>query len=572
MNRITNRFSWIFGAIPVAVFIFVVVRYSVNVPWFDDFDPFPDFLRSWILADDFTEKIKLLFQPNNEHRMVIGKGVALLYYALTGTLNFTFLHIAGVLFTFGTLALIWQAFRWAKLPLYFFLPVPFLLFQLQDHLIFLWAICSLQHQPVVFFLCLSMFFLAKKRLGWAILAAFCANFAMSNGIFVWVGGAGILLFQTRYRHLTLWLFSGATAVTLYFFGMSSLNNESSLGFFLQNPHLSFLGFFAFLGGLFDFTPDRSIQVRTALPILMGLATMVWVVVWLLGFLLPWSRRLISWPKKIPGWVKGFVQKPENTGRTQLGYFCLGVMLFLLANAGVIALLRPRFGFFVMVVSNYKIYPALFLIVNYLAFVNSAEGRWQELGFRLSLALSVVIWALSFVHYGPAISERRKYLLANAYNQEQHGFGLGFVPGSAAASYIDSLMHFMTERQIYRYPTDFEPLASQMKATTALPPDFLRFILEKTPQGLLITEPRAEIPAGYNSGAYAFLRNGATIYVFKLNQQRNTSRNLLLRYAPGVEALVPYEALPPGTYAWGVLFSLGSGRANHSFVVGKVSLP
>lgn len=582
MSKTRNRLMWIVGLTPVLFFVFVVIRYSVNVPWFDDFDPFPDFLRKWILSEGFVEKTKLLFQPNNEHRMVFGKGITVLYYALTGTLNFTFLHIAGMLFTLGTLLLIWKAFRRAKLPMYFFLPVPFLLFQLQYHLIFLWAICSLQHQPVVFFVCLSMFLLAKNRLGLAILAALCANFAMSNGIFVWVGGAGILLFQSRYRGLALWLLSGAVAVSLYFSGMSSLNNESSLGFFFQNPHLSFLGFFAFLGGLLDLTPDRSIQVRTVLPILMGMLVMVWVTIWLLSYLWPWLHRTLGWIKNVPTWIQSFAFSSVKsggatlgramTGRTALGYFCLGIMLFLLANAGVIALLRPRFGFFVMVVSNYKIYPALFLIVSYLAFVNSTEGHWQKSGFRLGLALSAGIWGLTFIHYGPTISERRKYLLTNAYNQEHHGFGLGHVPGSPQATYVDSLMQFMTERGIYNYPDAFEPLADQMRTIAAGPADSLRFNIEKIPQRLLVTEPGAEIPAGFDSGAYVFLRNNTKLYVFKFNQRLYSGRNLLIRYAPGVETVVPYEALPPGSYEWGILFSPGSGQTDHTFTTGKVSLP
>ncbi|GHB63313.1 hypothetical protein [Persicitalea jodogahamensis] len=587
MSKTRNRLLLIFGLLPVVLFIFVVVRYSVNVPWFDDFDPFPDFLRKWILSEGFSEKIKLLFQPNNEHRMVFGKGIAVAYYAVTGELNFTFLHIAGMVFTLGTLLLIWKAFRWAKLPPYFFLPVPFLLFQLQYHLIFLWAICSLQHQPVVFFVCLSMFLLAKNRLGLAILAALCANFAMSNGIFVWVGGAGVLLFQTRYRGLVVWLLSGAVAVALYFSGMSSLNNESSLGFFFQNPHLTFLGFFAFLGGLFDLVPDRSIQVRTALPILMGMMVMIWVAVWLLSYLWPWLRRTLNWTKKVPSWVHSFAVSSEKSdgatlgraasgrttfGREALGYFCLGIMLFLLTNAGVIALLRPRFGFFVMVVSNYKIYPALFLVVSYLAFVNSTEGRWQKAGFKLGLAVSVVIYGLTFIHYGPSISERRKYLLTNAYNQEHHGFGLGHVPGSPQAIYVDSLMQFMTERQIYNYPDTFEPLARQIRNAASGSPDSLRFTMEKIPQGLLVTEPGAEIPAGFDSGAYVFLRNRASIYIFKLNQRPYSGRNVLKHYAPGLETVIPYEAFPSGTYDWGILFTPGPEATGRSFVAGNMTLP
>jgi hypothetical protein len=571
MNQTSNRLYRILALLPVAIFGYVTLRYSVNAPWFDDFDPFPDFLRSWILSDSPAQKLHLLFQPNNEHRMVFGKAITVLYYSLTGTLNFTFLHLAGMLFTFGTLFIIRRAFLSTRLPGYLFLPVPYLLFQLQYYLIFLWAICSLQHQPVVFFVCLSMYLLARSESGWlrfglAVLAGFCANFAMSNGIFVWVGGAAVLLFQTRYRMLAVWCMSGATAIALYFSGMSAQGNESSIAFFLQNPHLSFLGFFAFLGGLFDFTPERTIEVRTALPIVMAMLAMVWIVLWFLNLLLPWLRNTFRKSVKLPAWMTRYQLRP---GYEVLGYFSLGVMLFLLANAAIIGLLRPRFGFFVMVVSNYKIYPALFFLISYLSFLSSADVVLRVRAFRVGMVLSVVVWGLTLIHYGPIISERRKFLLVNAYNQEQHAFGLGHQPGSPSAVYVDSLMQFMVDRGIYRYPTEYDPLFEQMKKVTK-PLGEKLFHLDLEPEELAIKGPFAEVTGGYDTGAFAFLRKGDALYVVKLNQRLYTGRNLLIRYDQGLEGRISYAALPAGTYDWGVLIRGRSGTT--SGLAGKITLP
>lgn len=61
------------AALPVGLFVITLVQFSVNVPWFDDFDPFPDFLRKWINTNDLFTQIQLIFQPNNEHRMIFGK-------------------------------------------------------------------------------------------------------------------------------------------------------------------------------------------------------------------------------------------------------------------------------------------------------------------------------------------------------------------------------------------------------------------------------------------------------------------------------------------------------------------
>lgn len=571
MSLLRNRILWVVGLFPVVFFGYITAKYSVNTPWFDDFDPFPDFLRKWILTESLPQKLELLFQPNNEHRMVFGKGLAALYYLLTGELNFTFLHLAGILFTFGTLLIIWKAFRTARLPLYLFLPVPFFLFQLQYHLISLWAICGLQHQPVVFFVALTMYLLARKQsnkyLLLAIFAGFCANFAMSNGIFVWVGGAAILLLQTRYRALTLWGISGVAAIGLYFNGMSAQGNESSIDFFLANPHLSFLGFFAFLGGLFDFTPDRTIEVRTALPILMAFIIMVWIILWLVGIVTQWLKNSFNLSLPLPDRLSNYQIQSE---RYILGYFSLGILLFILSNAAVIALLRPRFGFFVMVVSNYKIYPALFMVVSYLTLLTSFQNQRLQKGFYIGLSTSVLVWALTLIHYLPAIAERKDYLLINAYNQQHHGFGLGHEPGSKAATYVDSLMHFMTDRQIYHYPTELNPLIQKIKEIKEpLPGDFDFTVLKQESQ-FLIDEPTVPVSSGYRASNFAFIQNAGDIYLFKLNQKRYTGRNLFIRYDKGLETTIPLSAIPPGAHSWGVY--LGGNSESQMGLVGTITFP
>ena len=572
MSLLRNRILWIVGLFPIVFFRYITVRYSVNAPWFDDFDPFPDFLRKWILSENPLQKIELLFQPNNEHRMVFGKALAALYYVLTGELNFTFLHLAGIAFTFGTLVILWKSFRTTNLPLYLFLPVPFFLFQLQYHLISLWAICGLQHQPVVFFVCLTMLLLAGKatnrNLVLAILSAFCANFAMSNGIFVWIGGAAIFLFQARYRSLIVWGLSGISAISLYFYGMSAQGNESSIDFFLANPHLSFLGFFAFLGGLFDFTPERAIEIRTALPVIAAMGIMVWIVLWLAGLLSQWLQKTFSLRAPFLNYFSRFQVQADRTG---LGYFCLGVLLFILANAAVIALLRPRFGFFVMVVSNYKIYPALFLVISYLTLLSSSRITAIKKVFYAGMGGSVAIWALTLVHYLPAISERSDYLLVNTYNQQHHGFGLGHIPGSPAAVYIDSLMQFMTAKEIYQYPTELNPRIQAIRQANSSLPDNIPFELTKRDATLMVEN--TTIPATSEDGKQAivfFRKDDDAIYLFKLNQVHYSGRNPFITYGKGLQATIPLSAFTSGTYEWGV--SLAGDSETLSGLGGTITFP
>ncbi|HEV7348869.1 hypothetical protein [Telluribacter sp.] len=551
MNKNKNIALGIMAALPVLFWVYVLLRYSVNVPWFDDFEPFPDLLNKWVQSESTLQKVALLFHPNNEHRMVFGKLLTVVYYWLTGTLHFTYLHIVGALFTFGTFALFWSVFRSSRLSFKYFLPVPFLLFQIQYHLIFLWAICSLQHQPVVFFVCLTMYLLVRKQFAWAILAGFCANFAMSNGIFVWVGGAAILLLWSQWRQLAIWLVAGGVAVWLYFQGMTTMGNEASIEYFKNHPHLSFLGFFAFLGGLFDFFYERPIQVRTALPVLMGILAMVWVGAWLLGLGLPWMRRTLRWPARLPR----FTLRLDDTISRQheITYFSLGVIVFILANAAIIGFLRPRFGFEVMVVSNYKLYPAVFLIVGYLGYLGAiSTDKWRKRGYQIALGLSIFIWGMSLLHYLPTIRERRKNLLVNVFNQEHHSFGLGHFPGTPTGEYVEDLMKDVTSRGIYTYPDELKPYYDQMRTIQQPLPASLNVEVRTTPDSLFVLEPGTPYSSGLNNGSYAFLRSANELYIFRIEQNLYAGRNLLRLFEQGRSLIVPYSLLAPGTYDLGVL--------------------
>lgn len=482
--------------------------------------------------------------------MVVGKLITLLYYKLTGTLNITFIHIAGACFTLGSLALIWSAFRKRNLNIWYFLPIPFLLFQFQYHLIFLWAICSMQHQTVVFFVILSMFLLSRHHFIGAVLAGIFATFAMSSGIFVWAAGAVILTLRSNYRQLGVWLLVAIIAVGLYFTGMSAQGNESSFDFLVKNPHLSVFGFFAFLGGLFDLFPEQDIVTRSTLPVIMGVVAIIWVSVWLYITCLPWLRRTFGLALKAPGFVSNSHRDSKDDQSFQ--EFLLGIMIFLLANALVIGLLRPRFGFFVMIVSNYKLYPALFMVVTYLTLISTTRHVWQTRVFQLLTIVSVLIWGISIFTYLPAITERKKYLMVNAYNQEHNGFGLGHVPLSTSAAYVDNLMKKMVSDGIYQYPEETELLATEIRKLDK-PVDSGYDVSYTIANSIIrVEEVNSEFSYRTGTGQYAFLRQGSKVYIFKLTQHRYSGRNIFTQYDHGSMVEIPFSSFEPGTYQLGII--------------------
>ncbi|WP_439556306.1 hypothetical protein [Dyadobacter sp.] len=563
VNKTNRLFPITLALLPILIWVFVILYYSVDLPWLDDFDPFPDFLHKWISEESSAEQLALLFQPNNEHRMVVGKLLTLGYYWVTGQLNFTFLHIAGACFTLGTLLIFWRVFRQTKLSFWYFLPIPFLLFQLQYHLVFLWAICSLQHQPVVLFVCLSMYLLANGRFSLAALSGLCATYAMSSGIFVWPAGIMILLLSSRYKQLAIWCLIAVVGVGLYFYGMSAQGNESSFAFFAKFPHLSFLGFFAFLGGLFDLFPEKSIEIRTALPILMSFLIMIWVVIWLWRLFTGWTSRTFSWP----------AQKADQSIKAEYNpvqMFLLGVITFLLVNAIIIGLLRPRFGFFVMVVSNYKMYPALFLVAAYLTFITSnfAETT-RKFGFRMAFGVSILIWVVSAINYLPVISERSKYLTINGYNQEFNGFGLGHVPFSVGAEYVDRLMKDMVALGVYRYPAGGKVIAQQVAALNGKSAGSDILVKDENRQ-IYVNDPAGSVSLLKSKGEYVFLTNSEKTYLFKIEPKKYTGRNIFRQYEKGSDIAIPYSSMLPGSYNVGII-STGN-PAPEGGILRKIIIP
>lgn len=533
---------------PIAVWLFIIIRYAENIPWFDDFDPFPDFLRKWILAEGGFEKLKLIFQPNNEHRMIWGKLVALVYYKLTGTLDFRFLQVFAAFFTLGTLFLFWKVFRQTGLPVLFFAPIPFFLFHLQYYSTYLWAICGLQHQPVVFFTALTSYLLAKGRFWPALIAAVGANFAMGNGILVWAAGFAILVYLNRPRWMFIWVILGAVNVYLYFYGMSPQGNETSFAFLRQHPQLSFIGFFTFLGGLFDLSPDRNIDTRNIATFIGGFLAGTYAIGWVIRFALLKSRTLRPSPGKMH--AEGFL---------------VGILVFILANAFVIALLRPRFGMGVMLVSNYKIYPGLFFAAVYFSVL--LLKRPSTAVSVTGLVVAAALWTGSLFNYFPTVRERSAYFRINAYNQRNHQFGLGFEPGSEAAAYIGRLMGFMAEKDIYHLPMKLDAEIGLVKTKPAATLRYLFTVVDNR-DTIQIHIPDLPPPPLQGELRFFYVTSGDKIFLFKVEQNLNQGRNFLKKFTNGAIFILRKQILPPGNYKAGIY----DERLRSHFSLGEFSVP
>lgn len=517
--------------------------YAVNVPWMDDTDAFPDFLGRFLEAENFDERVWLMFKPNNEHRIIYAKLMNLLHYALTGTLNMRTLTIVSNITLFGMLWIFWRVIKEQKLPVYYFIPVPLLLLHPQYYLTSIWTITGFQYQPVVFFGLLGVYLLSKNTV-WTFLGAtfaiFFDSFTMSNGLFYWMVGIVILALQGRYKMLGVWLIFMIATFKLYFYKFDTQANDQGFDYFFHHPHESFFGFFTHLGGSLDFQTLSPILVRSIMPTIAGFI-LIGVAIWwmfLKGMALHEDFSISKYWSKLQA---KFNAEPSN-------YIILGCFLFLVINAVVIAILRPRFGYFVMIVGNYKIYPATMLVVVYLMLLTGwLKFTKSPKPFKWILIGSIVFCLISYIKFLPEVHERRKDLLVRAFNQEHNQIGFGPIVGSDFDRYVQTAMNRLVSKGIYQYPkTIFTD--SETEILRKLPDNQpIKVEILKMNNEVFIVNRDLPMGIGINDGVYLILKSAKKTYLIY------QKRNILGYFKKEIAMQIPPQYLVPDTYQIGIFW-------------------
>jgi hypothetical protein len=214
----------------------------------------------------------------------------------------------------------------------------------------------------------------------------------------------------------------------------------------------------------------------------------------------------------------------------------------------------------MIVSNYKLYPALFLIVAYLSYLLPS----RKISYKLItgiIVLSGLLWAFSIFNYSSDIIERRKYLLVNTFNQKNHGFGLGHEPNSPAALYIDQLMNQLIDAGIYSYPTTYQHIEEKANTATWPVSQNIETSVSQSENDITIRELNTAYSAGYDDLFVAFFRKGTSTYLFKLAPNQYQGKMPFKHFEKGYHVIVPKNALPDGDYEVGLYYNtplLGEG--------------
>ncbi|MBC7410654.1 MAG: hypothetical protein H7339_19895, partial [Arcicella sp.] len=181
----------LFGITPILFFIYYVWQYTINVPYMDDSLYYTKCLIDVEKSNSIIDKFWIFMKQHTitEHRTPVSKFTAWLIYKFTGKLNYIILAHLGNLALFGMLFLFWRFFKKHAWNIIYFLPIPYLLFQMQTYENQFWTICNWTYYPIGLLQMVVLYLLSyqkKNNLLYAILVAILVTFTFSNGMFVFL--------------------------------------------------------------------------------------------------------------------------------------------------------------------------------------------------------------------------------------------------------------------------------------------------------------------------------------------------------------------------------------------------
>ncbi|MDR6808143.1 hypothetical protein J2Y45_005508 [Dyadobacter sp. BE34] len=205
--------------LPVLYFFILLDAHLVNIPYTDDFNLL-ETVQKLRNSGSVMEMLKALFEQVNQHRFGFERIVMLIMFVFTGTVNIKTQIIIGDLFMLGIGYLLYLSLKREGISWYWFIPVPYILFNLVYFENAYWGIAALQNTPLIFFAMLTAYGLARDdekgfRIG--LIAALLTTFTSGSGLLAWIVGMIILVFQKRFKNLLWWLAASIAVLMFYFF-------------------------------------------------------------------------------------------------------------------------------------------------------------------------------------------------------------------------------------------------------------------------------------------------------------------------------------------------------------------
>ena len=356
--------------LPVALYFYFLLEYSINIPKWDD-HALKAFIVEFQNSNGFIPKLQTFFKQHNEHRIAFDRFFTLIVYWINGSIDYRWLMWIGNFTLLGLLFIYYKIFQTLKISIAYFVPIPFILFQLQLWENTFWGMAAMQNFGIIFFIFSLIYLIClEKRAAFysALFIAFLATYTSGNGITIFPVCIFLLILQRRFKDAFVFTSISVILIFLYFYDYKFPENNPSLdGIEIQKM---IKGFFMFLGSVFDFLPNASQNHK----ILIFAGFFLFVSSSTIAVYLIFDSKLFK--------------KQRNLNQIKL--FILGSIMFLIGTAIVVTITRISYGEVSLLTSRYKIYSILLLITIYLAIISKINFRDNN-----RIAFSLIFLAICF---------------------------------------------------------------------------------------------------------------------------------------------------------------------------------
>src|SRR5258708_358677 len=94
-SKYKNHFVILIALTVLIIHFGFLIKYAVNVPYWDDFDSVLLFLDNYLVIDSLPDKVSLIVSRHNEHRIILNRLIPIFQFYLFGNVNFKWLIFFG---------------------------------------------------------------------------------------------------------------------------------------------------------------------------------------------------------------------------------------------------------------------------------------------------------------------------------------------------------------------------------------------------------------------------------------------------------------------------------------------
>lgn len=526
MKNKSTYFAWAIIALPVILYFYFLAEYSLNIPKWDD-HALKAFVLDFQNADGIWAKFQTFFKQHNEHRIAFDRLITLIVFQIHGSIDYRWLMWIGNFTLIGVLLIFYKIFQKQKIALLFFAPIPLILFQLQLWENTFWGMAALQNFGIIFFIFMLLYLICSEKKGHfygALLFAFFAAYTSGNGITVFPVCVVLLVLQTRFKETIIFGIASIILIGAYFYHYQMPpSNPPMVGIGLGKI---VVGFFSFLGSVFDLMPNSSGRIK--LTIVAG--GILCIMSAIIAIYLIFNSKLLK--------------KNRSLSHTEL--FVLGVLMFLMGTAIVVTVARISFGEISLLTSRYKIYAILLLITVYTFTISKIE-----LTHRNWLAFIFILMAISFnllanyLHVKEVVNFRNQ-LISFAINWKLYPEIQNPKPTIT-----------LYETPILALDTDISLLKKSIKLSPLFKGDYRKNVRDNS---VLVQNSSIKNVYDLNNGSFLIVQSPQRTYLMP---------TLLVNYPPyaflrtgqywqnGFEGELNYNEFENGTYQLGIMVNNGS---------------